>query len=85
MSRFTYRWVVFIICIDKQINLGSKYHIYILTCKASSQMLSDGQEPSKGTLFMNYVLQPIFFIIRIQKMYESLVRIFSLMMNSNNG
>lgn len=67
MSRFTYRWVVFIICIDKQINLGSKYHIYILTCKASSQMLSDGQEPSKGTLFMNYVLQPIFLSFEFKK------------------
>lgn len=53
-------------------------------------MLSDGQETSKGTIFAKYVLRPIIassvvYYSNLKKTYESLVKIFSSMINSNSG
>lgn len=53
-------------------------------------MLSDGQETSKGTIFAKYVLRPIIassvvYYSNLKKIYESLVKIFSSMINSNSG
>lgn len=54
-------------------------------------MLSDGQETSKGTIFAKYVLRPIIassvvYYSNLKKnIYESLVKLFSSMINSNSG